>query len=149
MKVAFIGMGTMGAGMAIMYGFYFDEVPRVFATFVSTGAPVLAIIPVVMTMVPSLVLQHRLDDALVVSLARNLGEINRSRLHNYGQHGWPWSRCPCAAACTALPASSSLQPQLARASAGILLVSGGEMPEASARALIGGSCRRDRGWGHL
>jgi ABC-2 type transport system permease protein len=52
----------MGAGMAIMYGFYFDEVPRVFATFVSTGAPVLAIIPVGMTMVPSLVLQHRLDN---------------------------------------------------------------------------------------
>jgi tetratricopeptide (TPR) repeat protein len=29
--------------------------------------------------------QHRLDDALVVSLARNLGEINRSRLHNYAE----------------------------------------------------------------
>lgn len=52
----------MGAGMAIMYGFYFDEIPDVFATFVATGAPVLAIIPVGMTMVPSLVLQHRLDN---------------------------------------------------------------------------------------
>ncbi len=29
--------------------------------------------------------QHHLDDALVVSLARNLGEINRSRLHNYAE----------------------------------------------------------------
>lgn len=27
--------------------------------------------------------EHQLDDALVVSLARNLGEINRSRLNNY------------------------------------------------------------------
>ncbi|MCA9543640.1 MAG: hypothetical protein KC613_04595, partial [Myxococcales bacterium] len=29
--------------------------------------------------------QHRLDDALVISLARNLGEINRSRLANYAE----------------------------------------------------------------
>lgn len=52
----------MGAGLAIMYGFYFVDVPPAFATFIATGAPVLAIIPVGMTMVPSLIMQHRFDN---------------------------------------------------------------------------------------
>ena len=51
----------LGAGMAIMYGFYFVDVPPVFATFITTGAPALAIIPVGMTMVPSLVIEHKLN----------------------------------------------------------------------------------------
>lgn len=51
----------LGAGMAMMYGFYFADIPPVAATYISTGAPVLAIIPVGMTMVPSLVIQHRFE----------------------------------------------------------------------------------------
>jgi len=51
----------MGAGMAVVYGFYFDELPPVAATFIATGAPTLAVIPVGMTLVPIVVAQHKLD----------------------------------------------------------------------------------------
>jgi len=51
----------MGAGMAIIYGFYFDELPPIAATFIATGAPTLAIIPVGMTLVPIVVAQHKWD----------------------------------------------------------------------------------------
>ncbi|MDJ0498082.1 MAG: ABC transporter permease [Acidimicrobiia bacterium] len=52
----------MGAGMAIIYGFYFDEIPQVAATFIVTGTPTLAIVPVGMALVPGVVMQHRLDE---------------------------------------------------------------------------------------
>jgi ABC-2 type transport system permease protein len=52
----------MGAGMAIIYGFYFDEVPPIAATFIATGAPTLAIIPVGMTLVPATVAQYKWSD---------------------------------------------------------------------------------------
>lgn len=51
----------MGAGMAIIYGFYFAEIPPTAATFIATGAPTLAIIPVGMALVPGVVMQHKLD----------------------------------------------------------------------------------------
>lgn len=51
----------MGAGMAIIYGFYFDDLPPAAATFIATGAPTLAIIPVGMTLVPIVVAQHKWD----------------------------------------------------------------------------------------
>jgi len=49
----------MGAGMAIIYGFYFEEVPPLAATFIATGAPTLAIVPVGMTLVPAAVAQYK------------------------------------------------------------------------------------------
>ena len=52
----------MGAGMAIIYGFYFEEIPPVAATFIVTGAPTLAIVPVGMALVPGAVMQHKFDD---------------------------------------------------------------------------------------
>ncbi len=52
----------MGAGMAIIYGFYFDEIPQPAATFIVTGTPTLAIVPVGMALVPGVVMQHRLDE---------------------------------------------------------------------------------------
>ena len=52
----------MGAGMAVIYGFYFDEIPDVVATFIVTGTPTLAIVPVGMALVPGVVMQHKLDD---------------------------------------------------------------------------------------
>lgn len=52
----------MGAGMSIIYGFYFDEIPKLAATFIVTGAPTLAIVPVGMALVPGVVMQHRLDE---------------------------------------------------------------------------------------
>jgi ABC-2 type transport system permease protein len=51
----------MGAGMAVIYGFYFEQVPPIAATYIATGAPVLAIIPVGMALVPSTVAQYKYD----------------------------------------------------------------------------------------
>jgi ABC-2 type transport system permease protein len=52
----------MGAGMAVIYGFYFDELPPIAATYIATGAPTLAIIPVGMTLVPTTVAQYKWTD---------------------------------------------------------------------------------------
>jgi ABC-2 type transport system permease protein len=49
----------MGAGMAIMYGFYLGEVPAVVKTFLATGVPALALIPIGFVMVPNMVGQQR------------------------------------------------------------------------------------------
>jgi ABC-2 type transport system permease protein len=51
----------MGAGMAIIYGFYFADLPPLQATFIATAAPTLAIVPVGMAAVPSIVMQHKFD----------------------------------------------------------------------------------------
>lgn len=51
----------MGAGMAIIYGFYFAELPPLAATFIATAAPTLAIVPVGMAGVPGVVMQHKFD----------------------------------------------------------------------------------------
>jgi len=51
----------MGAGMAIIYGFYFAELPPIAATFIATGAPTLAIVPVGMAVIPGIVMQHKFD----------------------------------------------------------------------------------------
>ncbi len=52
----------MGAGMAIIYGSYFEDIPDVAATFIVTGTPTLAIVPVGMALVPGVVMQHKFDD---------------------------------------------------------------------------------------
>jgi ABC-2 type transport system permease protein len=52
----------MSAGMAVIYGFYFgDALPPQAATFIVTGAPALALMPVGMALVPGIVLQQKLD----------------------------------------------------------------------------------------
>mgnify|MGYP001811639541 FL=1 len=52
----------MGAGMAIIYGFYFDDLPPVAATFIATGAPAIAIVPAGMAGVPGIVMQHKMNE---------------------------------------------------------------------------------------
>jgi ABC-2 type transport system permease protein len=51
----------MGAGMALVYGFYLGDMPAAAATFVATGAPSLAIIPLGMALVPSLIAGRRIE----------------------------------------------------------------------------------------
>jgi len=51
----------MGAGMAIIYGFYLGDMPPRAATFVATGAPTLAVIPLGMALAPSLVAGRRIE----------------------------------------------------------------------------------------
>ena len=51
----------MGAGMAIIYGFYLGDMPVSVATFVATGAPTLAIIPLGMALAPSLIAGRKVE----------------------------------------------------------------------------------------
>jgi ABC-2 type transport system permease protein len=52
----------MGAGMAIIYGFYLGDMPREAATFIATGAPTLAVMPLGMALLPSLIAVRKVED---------------------------------------------------------------------------------------
>ena len=52
----------LGAGMALMYGFYFGEVDSVQRTFLVTGIPTLALVPIGFVMVPNAIMEHKLRD---------------------------------------------------------------------------------------
>ncbi len=51
----------MGAGMAIMYGFFYPHISQTTALFIATGTPTLALIPLGFVMVPGGVTQQRLE----------------------------------------------------------------------------------------
>ncbi|MCU0280958.1 MAG: ABC transporter permease [Acidimicrobiia bacterium] len=51
----------MGAGMALVYGFYLGNMPAAAATFVATGAPTLAVIPLGMALAPSLIAGRKIE----------------------------------------------------------------------------------------
>lgn len=51
----------MGAGMAITYGFFYPNVSGPVGTFIATGTPTLALIPLGFVMVPGAVGQQRLE----------------------------------------------------------------------------------------
>jgi ABC-2 type transport system permease protein len=51
----------MGAGMALIYGFYLGDMPIQVATFVATGAPTLAIIPLGMALAPGLIAARKAE----------------------------------------------------------------------------------------
>lgn len=50
----------MGAGMALMYGYYFGDLTLVQQTFIVTGIPALAMVPVGFAMVPASVMDHKI-----------------------------------------------------------------------------------------
>lgn len=50
----------MGAGMALMYGYYFGDLSQVEQTFLVTGIPVLAMIPVGFAMVPASIMDQKI-----------------------------------------------------------------------------------------
>ena len=52
----------MGAGMAVMYGFFYPEVSEATALYIATGTPTLALIPLGLLMLPESVNQQRLED---------------------------------------------------------------------------------------
>ncbi len=51
----------MGAGMAIMYGFFYPHVSETTALYIATGTPTLALIPLGLVMVPGGVSQQRIE----------------------------------------------------------------------------------------
>lgn len=52
----------LGAGMALMYGYYFGDLEPAQQAFLVTGIPTLALIPIGFVMVPSAIAEHRLRD---------------------------------------------------------------------------------------
>jgi ABC-2 type transport system permease protein len=50
----------MGAGAALMYGYYFGDLGPVQQTFIVTGIPVLAMVPVGFAMVPASIMEHKI-----------------------------------------------------------------------------------------
>jgi ABC-2 type transport system permease protein len=51
----------MGAGMALLYGFFYPHVTAVRALYITTGAPTLALIPVGFVMLPGTVADQKLE----------------------------------------------------------------------------------------
>jgi ABC-2 type transport system permease protein len=51
----------MGAGMAVMYGFFYSEMSEATALYIATGTPTLALIPLGFLMLPESVNQQRLE----------------------------------------------------------------------------------------
>lgn len=52
----------MGGGMVYMYGFYFGEISDVVKTYIVTGIPALALIPVGFVLVPNSIMSHKIRD---------------------------------------------------------------------------------------
>ncbi len=52
---------AMGAGMVIMYGFFYPQVTASRALFIATGAPTLALIPLGFVMLPGGIVQQKLE----------------------------------------------------------------------------------------
>lgn len=52
----------MGAGMAYMYGFYFGDIPEIARTYIVTGIPALALVPVGFVLVPGSIMNHKFRD---------------------------------------------------------------------------------------
>jgi ABC-2 type transport system permease protein len=52
----------MGAGMSLMYGYYFGDLDRLQQTFLATGIPALALVPIGFVMVPNSIMMHKLGD---------------------------------------------------------------------------------------
>ena len=51
----------MGAGMAVMYGFFYPRITHSTALFIATGTPALALIPIGFVLVPASVGQQKLE----------------------------------------------------------------------------------------
>jgi len=51
----------LGAGMAVLYGFYLPVIPPRLGAFIATGTPALALIPVGFVSLPSVIANRKLD----------------------------------------------------------------------------------------
>lgn len=52
----------MGAGMAVMYGFYLGEIPPLAQTWLVSGIPALSLFPLGFVLVPGVIADHRWED---------------------------------------------------------------------------------------
>jgi len=63
----YLGLGLiiqmlMGAGMVLMYGYYFGDLTTAQQTFLVTGIPALALVPVGFVLVPNSIMEHKIRD---------------------------------------------------------------------------------------
>jgi ABC-2 type transport system permease protein len=52
----------MSTGMVFMYGFYFGDMPSEVQTFLVTGIPALALVPIGFVLVPGMIMQRKIRD---------------------------------------------------------------------------------------
>jgi len=52
----------MSTGMVFMYGFYFGDMPSEVQTFLVTGIPALAMVPIGFVLVPGMIMQRKIRD---------------------------------------------------------------------------------------
>jgi ABC-2 type transport system permease protein len=62
LSIALVIQILMGGGMAYMYGFYFGDIPPLAQTFIVTGIPALALVPIGFVVVPNIVMSYKLRD---------------------------------------------------------------------------------------
>lgn len=62
LAVAFVVQLIMGAGAALMYGYYFGDLTAVQRTFLVTGIPALALVPIGFVMMPATIMEQKLRD---------------------------------------------------------------------------------------
>lgn len=60
--LALIIQVLMGAGMSLMYGYYFGDLDIAQQTFLVTGIPALAVVPIGFVMVPNSIMEHKIRD---------------------------------------------------------------------------------------
>jgi ABC-2 type transport system permease protein len=60
--LALIIQVLMGAGMSLMYGYYFGDLDVTQQTFLVTGIPALALVPIGFVMVPNSIMEHKIRD---------------------------------------------------------------------------------------
>jgi ABC-2 type transport system permease protein len=60
--LALIIQVLMGAGMSLMYGYYFGDLDVTQQTFLVTGIPALALVPIGFVMVPESIMEHKIRD---------------------------------------------------------------------------------------
>lgn len=62
LAVAFVVQLIMGAGSALMYGYYFGDLSPIQRTFLVTGIPALALVPIGFVMMPATIMEQKLRD---------------------------------------------------------------------------------------
>lgn len=62
LAVAFVVQLIMGAGAALMYGYYFGDLSSAQKTFLVTGIPALSLVPIGFVMMPATIMEKKLRD---------------------------------------------------------------------------------------
>src|ERR1017187_9352197 len=84
-----------GAGMALLYGFFYPHVTATRALYITTGAPTLALIPLGFVMLPGTVAEQKLEAPFDYIWSLPHQEAPRPRPPSLSSRCWP-SRVRCS-----------------------------------------------------